>query len=201
MEKKSTFIHFLCAIALIYFAIVLFCVANGSISMERPRLPDGSFDASGLIKVLIPFNLCILCFGGLITVLNEGEFRDWLPSAGIILAFAFIGFIFDLSNFMGLLIGGVYAVWFTITGVKNLIRSFFSSYGFYGPSILMSLCRIVLAGTLIFFVFFWVNFPINEAFAVDSFAADTCRWAGGFAIASAVALIVEAVIWIKHLDY
>ena len=60
MEKSKTLVHFLAAVLLIVFAVAIFKVKNGTVSLVRPRNEDGSYDFSGLLSLVILFNLCIL---------------------------------------------------------------------------------------------------------------------------------------------
>lgn len=199
MEKKKTIVHFLGAIIFIVFAVMLFNVANGTISMERPKNPDGSFDYSGLLSLAIPFNLCIIALAGLITVLNEGEFHAWLVSSGVILVVAVVGFFLDIMKITGIVIAGLYSIWWMIASVRGLRATW--GNGFWVDRI-MAVGRFMVAVTLVFFVLTWVFIPVELGVPVDmSVASGICTWAGVLSLVSAVALFVEGVIWVKYCDY
>ena len=201
MERRHTIVHFLAAAALIAFAVVLFCVAGGSISMARPQNPDGSFDYSPLFALMIPFALCIISFAGLITVLQEGEFTAWLSSTGVIILLAFIGFIFDAVPAFAIILGGLYAVWWTVAGVRSLISSW--GYDGFWASAIMALARLLLAAALVSFVFVWTSTPtdIGAPNVMTADAISTCIWSGVISIAAAIGMIAEAVLWIIYCEY
>lgn len=192
MERRKTLVHFLGAIFLVIFAVVLFKIKSGDIIMAHTPKADGSYDYSGLIKLTITFTLCILAFAGLITVLNDGEFMAWLSSAGIIVAFGVVGVIFDIGMITGALIAGVYCLWWSIASIKSLIANWDS----YMPCKIMAICRVVLAVMLGFFVLVWLSIPVGL-----EPVSGVYTWAGVLSIIGAVAMFIEGCIWFKYCDY
>ena len=200
MEKSKTFVHFLTAVLLIVFAVAIFKVTNGTVSLVRPQNQDGSYDFSGLLSLIIPFNLCILAFAGLITVLNDGEFGAWFGAAAVIVGIALVGFFLGFSPFAGLLVAGLYAVWWLIAAFKNLIATW-GDNGFWA-SRLLALCRIVLAAAMCMIFLFWLATPFESMDILQD--ADIVRQYNLTAIAcivGAVALGVEGILWLNFCDY
>ena len=199
MEKKGTIVHFLCIATLISFAVILFMIANGSISMDRLQNEDGSFDFGGLLPLMIGFNLCVMGFGGLITVLRQGEFFDWVKSCGVILLFAVVGFMFDITTVTELVITGVYAIWWLIAGVRGIIENW-GEKGFVLGRI-MAICRITIAIALIAYAPVWIFVPSSHL-PVDNIniVIGICNWAGALSLLAAVGLGVESFIWLKYGD-
>ena len=199
MEKKNTIVHFLCAVALICFAVILFKIANGSISMNRIQNEDGSFEPGGLLPLMLGFNACIIGLGGLITILQEGEFVEWVKSCGVILGFALVGFMFDITSITELLIGGIYAVWWAIASIRSLIESW-GENGFT-LSRIIAVCRILTALALISFIPVWIFVP-SSYLPVDNMRSiiAICNVSGILTLLSAVGAITEGIIWLKCIE-
>lgn len=199
MEKKHTLVHFLTAAALVYFAVALLNIANGTATTDRFPNPDGSYDYSSVLALYIPFNLCIIGLAGLITVLQEGEFGAWLGAVGVIVLISLVGVFLNLMQGAAFLVGGIYAVWWSISAIRNLAAHWDS---FYWENKLLALCRILIAAALVLFVIAWMALPMEFDVVQDmSQAMPICGWAGGLAIAAAVALVVEGFLWIRYCDY
>lgn len=201
MEKRYTIVHFLAAAALIAFAVVLFCVAGGSISMARLQNPDGSFDYGPIFALLIPFCLCIISFAGLITILQEGEFTAWLSSAGVIIVIGFVGLLFNMAPFAGVVLAGLYAIWWSIAGIRTVIATWGDDG--YWASAIMAIGRLLLAAALVSFVFAWITIPteIGAVNEMTSTAVTSCIVSGALSIAAAVGLVAETLVWIAYCDY
>ena len=200
MEKSKTLVHFLAAVLLIVFAVAIFKVTNGTVSLVRPLKEDGSYDFSGMLSLVVPFNLCILAFAGLITVLNEGEFSAWFGAAAVIVGIAAVGFFLGFSPFAGLLVGGLYAVWWLIAAFKSVIATW-GDNGFWA-SRLLAFCRLLVAAMLAVFVLFWLATPYESMDVLQDAAIVTMyNWTGVACIVGAVALCVEGVIWLIFCEY
>ena len=199
MEKKHTIVHFLAAAALVAFAVALFNIASGVATTDRFPNPDGSYDYGPVLAIFIPFDLCIIAFAGLITVLHGGEFGAWLGSVGAIVVISLIAYFLNMMSIAAVLIGGVYSIWWGISAVRNLAEHWDS---FYWENKLLAVCRVLIAIALVLSVCVWFVLPVEFDVVQDmSQAMPICGWAGGFAIAAAVALAIEGLLWIKYADY
>lgn len=196
LEKKKTVVHILGAIFLVWFAIVMFRVASGSISMLLPFKENGAVDFSNRFKLLIPYALCMVVFAGLIVILNDGEFMEWLPSAGIILGLTFGGALIGFYKYICVLLSLVYAVWWLIASFRNLKSAW------DGPAFIMALCRICLTAAICGFVLGWAAVPTESVEIVAGSAqAQSFTIAGILALVGAGGLVGEAFLWIKYCEY
>lgn len=199
MEKKKTIVHFLAAIAFVVFALALFKIASGEATTDRFPNPDGSYDYGPVLKLFIPFDICIVMLAGIITALQDGEFGAWLGSLGAIALISVVGVLFDFMSLAAVLIGGVYVIWWGIVAVKSLAANWNS---FYWENKVLAIVRTLVAATLVAFVLVWVKLPLEFDVVQDmSQVIPFCSWAGGLAIATAVGLVVEGALWIKCCSY
>ncbi len=199
MEKKKTIAHFLAAIAFVVFAIALFKISSGEATTDRFPNPDGSYDYSSVLKLFIPFNICIVMLAAIITALQDGEFGAWLGAFGAITLIAVVGCFLDLMSIAAVLVGGVYVIWWGIVAVKSLAAHWNS---FYWENKLLAIVRTLVAATLVMFVIVWLMLPLEFDVVQDmTQVMPICGWAGGLAIATAVGLVVEGALWIKYCSY
>ena len=198
MEKRKTIVHFLTAIAFVIFALQLFKIANGEATTDRFLQSDGSYDYTPILNLYAPFLLCIVGLAGLIVTLQDGEFMAWLGSLGAIALIAFGGYLFNGMDIAGILIGGVYTIWWGIVAIRSLAYHWDS---FYWENKVLVVTRILTAVALGLFVVMWSNLPTAFDIVQDmTKVMPICAWAGGLAIASAVGLAVEGILWIRA-DY
>ena len=197
MDKKKTLVHFLAAAAMVFMAFTLFGIAGGSISMQPTKNEDGSFSYDGLVRLLFAFDLCILTFAGLIVILNDGMFTEWLPSAGIIVGLTLVGFFLSFSPIIGFILSGLYGIWWLIASIRSLAASWGENSS--AASVLMAICRIVMAITLLSFLGIWALLPDTAVVAKE--VVEVYTGIGILAIAAAVALCIEGFIWLKYCDY
>ena len=200
MEKKHTIVHFLTAIALVILAINLFKVASGETSVVWVKQPDGAYTQDGLLSLVIPFTIIILCLAGLIVILNEGEFLEWLPAAGVIVGIMFFTTLFGFSLLGVVVVGGLYFIWWAIATFKSLKYAFFEDD--YWESKLMSACRIPIVVFLALFVIAYGSFPAGaiREFDITPYVS-ICNWAAIVALIAAVCTVVEAIMWIRYCEY
>lgn len=199
MEKKKTIVHFLTAAAFVVFALALFKISSGEANTDRFPNPDGSYDYSSVLKLYIPFNICIVMLAAMITALQDGEFGAWLGALGAIAVIAVVGCFLDLMGIAAVLVGGVYVIWWGIVAVKTLAAHWDS---FYWENKVLAIVRTLLAASLVLFVIVWMSLPLEFDVVQDmSQVMPICGWAGGLAIATAVGLVVEGALWIKHCSY
>ncbi|MBQ9103627.1 MAG: hypothetical protein IJY57_00890 [Clostridia bacterium] len=189
MTKAKTLVHFLTAIALIIFGVVLFKIKSGDISMVKTQNADGSFDYSGLIKLVLTFSLCVLGFAGLITVLNDGEWGAWLGSAGVIVGVGAVGVLFDIAIITGTAIAGLYFVWWIIASVRCLR----ATWGGYTEDKIMAVCRFILALAMGTFVLVFMTLPDTAE------VSGVYTLAGIASIVGAVAVAIEGIVWRKFV--
>lgn len=200
MDRSKTFVHFLAAIAFIAMAIVLFSIAGGSISMERVQKENGAYTFGGSLPFSITFSICLILLAAIITVLQEGEFMDWLPSCGVIVLISGVSLLFGFSMFAGVVLGGLYTVWWLIASIKTL-RASWGYNGFFADA-LLALCRFVLTGALFTLVMAWGMLPVSIGSVPDMEVISRYGTIAGVgSILAAVALCVEGGLWIKYSDY
>ena len=194
MEKKHTIAHFFTAIVFVIFAIALLKISSGAATTDRFKNDYGP-----VLALYIPFLLCIVGLAGIITVLQEGEFLDWLKSVGVIALIGLAGFIFDGMQWAAALVGGLYAVYWTIVALRSLANNW-DAYEWENK--LLALARVLIAAALVLAVVVWVQLPVERDVTQDMSSVTTiCGWAGGVAIAAAVCVFIEGVLWIKYADY
>ena len=201
MTKRKTIVHFLTAIPLVILGLNMFKIASGEISFDLHILEDGARDMTAPQSIVLPLMIAILGFAGLITILNYGEFLDWAKAAGVILLIGGIG-CFTLYNVAIFLLAGLYCLWWGIASVKGLFQTLSDQEGWEG--LVMAIFRIVMA--VMFFMVFMVgiNTPgmyFPESGSLTEGLANWSTWAGIFCFASAVGLVVEALIWRRVCDY
>lgn len=202
MEKKKTIAHFFGVIAMIAFAVTLFQIASGKISLVETQRPDGSFDKTGILKLVIAFSVAIMALAALITVLQDGEFMAWLGSVAVIAIIAAVGFFLGISVITGALVAGLYAIWWLIASLRHVSTLWHEDA--WWASRLMALCRILIALAVCVFVVVWLmlpsaTIPITDPSQVTIVKVYTVG--GVAAIVAAVALFIEAVLWIKFCEY
>ena len=200
MEKKHTLVHFLTAVALVVFAINMFKIASGETTVVWIKQADGSYSQDGLLSLIIPFTLVILGLAGMIVILNEGEFLEWLPSAGIIVGIMFFTTLFGFSLLGVVIVGGLYCVWWGIATFKTLRVAFCEDD--YWENKLMSALRIPTVAFLALFLIAYGSFPAGaiREFDITPYVS-ICNWSAIIAIVAAVCLVVEAIMWIRYCDY
>lgn len=105
-----------------------------------------------------------------------------------------VGFIFNFMHITSIIIGGLYAIFRTVSAIRNVS----ALWDKYWESKLLALCRILLAVALVLFVIVWARLPIEMGVVQDmSSVKYICGWTGGVGIAAAVGLVIEAFIWIR----
>ena len=143
--------------------------------------------------------LSIAGLAAMITVLNEGEFGAWLGAVGVIAGFGLVGFLLNLMNIAALLLGGVYALWWSIAAIKNLGANWDS---FEWENRVLAVTRLLIAVALVLSVFVWINLPLEFGVAQDmTQVMPLCGWAGGLAIAAAAGTFLEGVLWVRYCSY
>lgn len=197
MDKKKTLVHFLAAAAMVFMALTLFGIAGGSISMQPTKNEDGSYSYDGLVRLLFAFDLCLLAFAGLIVILNDGMFSEWLPSAGIIVGLTVVGFLLMFSPIIGFILSGLYGIWWLIASIRSLAASWGENSS--GASVLMAICRVVMAVALLSFLGIWGLLP--DTAVVAEATVSVYNGIAVLSIVAAVALCIEGFIWLKYCDY
>ena len=195
MDRKKTIVHFLTAIAFVIFAIQMFQIASGTATTDRFPNPDGSYDYSSVLALYAPFLLCIVALAGLIVALQDGEWGAWLGSLGAIAIIALGGYFLDMMNVAAVLIGGVYTIWWAIVAFKTLAYHWDS---FYWENKVLAVVRLLIAVALASFVLVWLTLPLEFDIVQDmSQTIPFCACGGALAIAAAVGLAIEGILWIR----
>ncbi len=199
MDKDKARVHFVAGILLVVFAVVIFCVAGGAISLSRLRAEDGSHPYNGHLLVLVFFDIAMFAIAGVMAVLHDSMLLDWLQSCGVILVLGAIGFLFSVIPFAGWAISALYGLWAVIGG----IRSFLQTWDGFNPDSAIALCRVVLGIALFSFVYMWFTLPneINAANAMTPESTTACIVAGVLAIVGGAATFIEGLIWTEYCEY
>jgi len=194
MEKKKTIVLIICAVLMAIFAVGLIKIANGTATTDRLRKENGGYDYGNVLRLFIPYILMHFMLSGIIVILLEESFLVWLSSVGAMFVINLVGFIFNFMHITSIIIGGLYAIFWTVSAIRNLS----ALWDEYWEAKLITLCRILLAAALILFVIVWVQLPVDMGVVQDmSSVKSICGWAGGVGIASAVGLVIEAFLWIR----
>ena len=194
MEKKKTIVLIICAVLMAIFAVGLIKIANGTATTDRLRKENGGYDYGNVLRLFIPYILMHFMLSGIIVILLEESFLVWLSSVGAMFVINLVGFIFNFMHITSIIIGGLYAIFWTVSAIRNLS----ALWDEYLEAKLITLCRILLAAALILFVIVWVRLPVDMGVVQDmSSVKALCGWAGGVGIASAVGLVIEAFLWIR----
>ena len=201
MERKQTLIFFAGGIAFLLFGILMIGVSNGSFNVEYIKQDDGSYDMTNMLALIASFVLGILALAGLITVFGDGMVIEWLQAAGVIVVITIAGTIFSgFLNYVGVLVGGLYAIWWSISALKSLANLW--SDGWWA-NIILAICRVAIAAALItaVFAFGCIDLDPNMTFGVEAYTAQNCLIAGICAILGGVGLCTEGVLWFRFSDY
>lgn len=194
MEKKKTIVLIICAVLMAIFAVGLIKIANGTATTDRLRKENGGYDYGNVLRLFIPFILMIMTLSGIIVILQDDGFLPWISSVGAIFVVNLVGFIFNFMHVTAIITGGLYAIFWTVSAIRNLSALWYD----YWETKLFAICRILLAAALIMFVIVWVRLPVDMGVVQDmSSVKALCGWAGGVGIASAVGLVIEAFLWIR----
>ena len=206
MERKHTAVYFLTAIALIAFAVVIFGISNGTV---LTAYDDGDFNYSTLLTPLLAYGACLLGFLGIITLLCETiEPSLWFSVGCLFVVAALISYLLGLTMLLGILFSLAFGGWFLLAGIRSLVASWYD----YEPwlNLTVAVCRVAAGAALLSYILLWSAIPTTPTSKYDlqSFAeimADpglhsVCTLSAVLSIVAAVAIAVEAVLWIKTLD-
>lgn len=198
-EKKQSIVYILGAIAFVILGVNLLKVYDGTASIAISHNPNGSLNIMGILNISVPFYVLILCLCGILVILQDGEFLEWLPSAGVILVIALISHVLIfLVGIGGFITCGLYALVWVIGSVKGLWESLFDSW----ETLLIALCRVVVAVALVALFIVWVNFDYETGIdLLNPNETNIFLWGGILSIAGAVALVGESFLWMRELDY
>ena len=202
MTKQKTLVHFITAIVFVIFGITLFRIASGELSLDYALKESGAQDRSTLTAFVIPFVLCILSLAGLICILQDADsWLPWLESAGAILAISVIGYFIHYSG-MVVLLAGIYFLWWAIASIRNLISIWYDLETWENWVLLVA--RLLIVATLFLTVCVAIhmpNVPLPETGGLTPTLKTNCTWAGILAIATAVGLVFEGILWRRNCDY
>ena len=201
MNRKQNLIFFAGGVAFLLFGILMLGISNGSFNVEYVKQTDGSYDMSKMLGLVGSFILCILALAGLITVFQDGTVIEWLQAAGVIVVITIAGTIFSgILNYVGVLVGGIYAIWWSISAIKSLINLWEDGWW---ANVVLAICRVAVAAALITAVFAFACIDLTPEIPseLSAYTTQNSLISGICAILAGVGMCTEGVLWFKFSDY